>query len=259
MPRTRNRFVSIFVLLAGPLVLGSCTAESRATNSDANAHESVDGGPSDAGATDDAGAPDGGPTDAGCPQGETHGPGGVCQSCAGCSSDADCLDGTCVADGMGCTTCEASNVCQGRGCREQADCCLGQSCVSPNEPAPCGICVRNPHECDENSPCPSGQVCAVAPPLPCSSCDPDPARVCVDPCSVGTCGEGSHCAPSGACEANTCATDFACAAFMDCRPDGGDAHGCALRACAQDSDCAAGVCVKGTCAASVGTCSFAVP
>jgi hypothetical protein len=218
----------------------------------------ADGGRPDAGAGEDAGS-----SDAGCPPGDVRGRSGNCQSaCLLCETSADCPSGkTCEVGAAGCTSCvsQTGGTCSEHACTAQSDCCPGQSCQSPNDPPQCGICIMNPHECDAQTPCDGGLVCNTVPPVGCSSCDPEPPTECLAPCTTGSCSAGMQCNSAGACVAIPCSDGYACAAYEVCQPDAGDTHGCAFVSCTDDAECRVGVCVKGLCAPTPGTCSYPVP
>ncbi len=77
--------------------------------------------------------------------------------------------------------------------------------------------------------------------------------MCQAPCTRNSdCKAGQTCSASGHCEATACSSADDCPANFECNTAGA----CQRTSCTGDADCPDGVCVKGQCYDSYGTCTF---
>ena len=113
--------------------------------------------------------------------------------------------------GSGAVSCSSygAQVTLSGGCRTSADCPYGYFCQHPDRPPQCGTCrIVDPslHECDEDNPCPSGQICIGVQ----KDCYCTGIAVCIDPCNIAGCPATHRCREDGTCEPLPCTSDDEC-------------------------------------------------
>jgi hypothetical protein len=141
-------------------------------------------------------------------------------------------------------------------CRSAADCSSFEECLAQGDAQGCGICTTPDRVCETSSDCMSGFVCLeYAPPCP---CPPGAlASHCQPACTSVACDAGTRCNDTtGLCEPIPCSDGYACPVSERCGGEASapDEHGCEKVPCTDDTNCACGACVNGTCAPGPGQC-----
>jgi hypothetical protein len=123
-------------------------------------------------------------------------------------------------------------------CHTAQDCPRFSNC-SFEASAGCGACVQPPpHECNDDSTCSSGLVCApnvYNGPCLCNG-QGLPGSHCIPKCMANSCAAGETCGTNGHCTPTACTAGYQCATGDACIPSraGADAHGCAVALCTSD-------------------------
>jgi hypothetical protein len=185
-----------------------------------------------------------------------------CDGPATCEYGEECCCGECYASLVcacsgGSWSCHATDACliAGCPCHGEKQCEGGQSCVAPDDPPSCGICMEPETICEGDVDCADlpGTVCDI----PVGGCFCEPIPQCVPACTEQSCAEGESCV-EGHCIATPCATAGDCPSHFECVTDASGA--CARTSCAADADCGAGgFCVNGRCYGQPGLCQYPVP
>ena len=131
-------------------------------------------------------------------------------------------------------------------CREDAN-CAGYYCFAPGEPN-CPV----EQSCYGGTFCATNETCLGADPAFDSCAD----SVCRPNCDGdGDCRAGAETCEGEICTPIACDAGFSCEDHETCVP-GAALHGCVRDACAGDSECGGGFCVKGACYAEPGACGM---
>jgi hypothetical protein len=136
-------------------------------------------------------------------------------------------------------------------CRTADDCAtgMGQFCLSPDEPPPCGTCYQPILPCENDDQCLNQGVSMICERAPCG-CSAECRTGCMGDaeCPAGeSCGAGGRCLPKTCSSAANCPTNFDCSNNQ-----------CMRRTCANDAVCD-GYCVKERCYETPGACTLPVP
>lgn len=117
---------------------------------------------------------------------------------------------------------------------------MGLTCRLPVVGDICRPCTSFVHECDDSTPCGSGEECVTFEPQ--CAC---PRTICMPVCTGPSC-------PDASCESDgyTCPTNSTCSPTSQTA----DIHGCAPKTCTTDRECDCGWCSNGFCAAGPGRC-----
>ena len=146
-------------------------------------------------------------------------------------------------------------------CRGDGDCdeAMGEYCMPPGAPMPCGVGCDAPRECEPAAGCAGELLCEEYVASCCFAGDPLASR-CVDPCTDTSCDAGERCAEGGLCEPAPCSDEYVCPPHTSCTEGGrADEHGCERATCTADGDCSTppgGYCVVGQCHETPGSCEL---
>jgi len=139
-------------------------------------------------------------------------------------------------------------------CTSQTDCMGGSYCHFPGDGPVCGAPCFQDRQCESDAEC-EGGVCEEYDP----GCCPVGmlSSQCREPCTVGSCPDGTQCSNDGHCEC----TDDGCDVNQACESVDGRPRRCVRRSCTDASDCDCGVCSDGRCTPppDVGYCQAPVP
>ncbi|MFT3838806.1 MAG: hypothetical protein QM723_17635 [Myxococcaceae bacterium] len=163
----------------------------------------------------------------------------VTDQCPNCSGvDLNFLD--CHDKGTAAKSCPVLQ-CGPQSCDDGNTCGAFQVC-GEREASFSGTCSCGSTSCANDGECDGGTVCDDTP----CHC----GRVCVAPCQVASCPQGTFCSANGHCQASACAGGAGCPAGFDC-----DAGACERPSCSATQACAdGGFCVHGSCFPAAGVC-----
>jgi hypothetical protein len=142
------------------------------------------------------------------------------------------------------------------GCHDEGECEEGARCLAPGEFRGCGFCQPLESDCERDSDCEGGLICA---PVKEEGCPCTEVKICQPGCdSDDDCAIGEQCDLAKRCGRQRCASE-ACPPFFLCRALPTFGYACIRQPCGQDGDCDGGACVNGACYETLGTCALPVP